>query len=41
MSQSGVLRFVLQAREIDLLWTSISPQGNDCEDTQRLLPSVM
>lgn len=32
MSQSGVMRFVLQGREIDLLWTSISPLGNDCED---------
>lgn len=34
MSQSGAMRSVLRAREIDLLWTSISPRGNDCEDTR-------
>lgn len=34
MSQSGVMRFVLKARGIDLLWTLISSRGNECEDTQ-------
>lgn len=35
MSQSGgVIRFELQAGEIDLSWTSISPRGNICEDTR-------